>query len=72
MGWLVGLGALLTLAGLGLLGYCIMTALRVQRSDADDEAKRAALQPLVAMNMGGVALSVFGLIVLVVGLLLGS
>ena len=72
MSWLIWPGAALTLAGLGLLIYCIMTAMRVQRSDSDDEAKREALQPLVAMNMGGVALSVFGLIVVVVGLLLGS
>ena len=70
MGWMIWGGAAFTIAGLGLLIYCILTALKIQRSGASDEDKRAALQPLVAFNMGAVALSVLGLIAVVVGILL--
>lgn len=63
---LVYIGTLVVLAGLGLLGYCIVAAKRIQR---DDEPKDS-LQKLVAYNLGGLALSAIGLMCVVLGLFL--
>ena len=67
---LIVAGSLLTLAGLGVLLFTIRKAAQIRRSKSDDEANRAALKRLVATNFAGLALSAFGLIVVVVGLLL--
>jgi len=69
MNWLVIAGIVLTLAGLGCLIYCVLKAVRISRSDADEDTRKAALQRLVAVNAGGVALSAFGLIFVIFGLL---
>ncbi|MEJ6395197.1 hypothetical protein V8J82_18195 [Gymnodinialimonas sp. 2305UL16-5] len=71
MDWLVIAGTALTVVGLGLLGYCIFSAVQVKRSDLDDETMRANLQKIVAVNMGALFLSVLGLMIVVVGVMLG-
>lgn len=71
MGWLVLIGSGLAVIGLLLLGYCIYEALAAKRSDLDDDAMRARLQKIVAINMGALLLSVLGLMFVVLGVFLG-
>jgi len=71
MGWLVMGGSGLTVAGLALLGYCIHAAFAAKRARLDDAAMRARLQRIVAINMGALALSVLGLMCVVLGVVLG-
>lgn len=71
MGWLVLIGSGLAVIGLLLLGYCIYEALAAKRSGLDDDAMRARLQKIVAINMGALLLSVLGLMFVVLGVFLG-
>lgn len=69
---LVWAGTALTLVGLAALIWCIMTAMRLRKSeDMDDARKRTAMQRLVAVNMGALAASTIGLMLVVVGIFLG-
>ncbi|MBY4892477.1 hypothetical protein A8B78_14715 [Jannaschia sp. EhC01] len=71
MDWLVIGGSAMTVAGLGLLGYCIYEAFAAKRANLEDEAMRARLQKVVAINMGALFLSVLGLMCVVLGVFLG-
>lgn len=71
MTWLIGIGSGMTLIGLGLLGYCIYEAFAAKKSGLDDDAMRARLQKIVAINMGALLLSVLGLMCVVLGVFLG-
>lgn len=71
MGWLIWTGALVSLIGIAGLVYCVIAATRARRQGLDDTAMTARLQSLVAMNMGALAISAMGLMMVVVGLLLG-
>lgn len=68
---LVWAGALVSLIGVAGLVYCVMRALRVRRSGMSDEAMRAALQQVVVVNMGALAVSALGLMLVVLGIFLG-
>lgn len=70
MSWLVIGGAGLTVAGLALLGYCIYAAFAAKRAGLEDDAMRARLQRIVAINMGALALSVLGLMCVILGVFL--
>jgi hypothetical protein len=67
---LIWIGALLTLLGLAGLVWCILAALRARRAGLDDAAMKARLQRLVAMNLGALAFSALGLMMVVLGVLL--
>jgi hypothetical protein len=67
---LVWAGALVSLIGVAGLVYCVMRALRVRRSGMSDEAMRAALQQVVVVNMGALAVSALGLMLVVLGIFL--
>ena len=69
---LIPIGAIVTLLGLVGLIWCIVRVARARKSGADDEALRQVMQKTVALNMGALFLSVIGLMMVVVGLLLGS
>lgn len=71
MDWLIVLGALVSLAGLGGLVYCIFSAMKARKSDLDDEAMRIHLRGLVAWNMGALFTSILGLMMVVAGIMLG-
>ncbi len=71
MGWLIWIGALLTLIGVGTLMYCIRAAANARKAGLDDDAMRNALQRLVAWNMAALGLSALGLMAVVIGLTLG-
>lgn len=64
-------GAALTLAGLAALIWCIVTVARARRAGLDDEALRARMKSVLAVNMGALAASTLGLMMVVLGIFLG-
>lgn len=70
MDWMIWLGAMVTLAGLAGLIWCIVTVTRARRAGLSDAALKARLQKVVALNLGALFLSVIGLMMVVVGILL--
>ena len=64
------IGVLTTLAGLAGLVVCILRARKIKSDDLDAETARARLRGLIALNMGSVAVAVFGLILVVFGIIL--
>ncbi len=68
---LIWIGAAVTLAGLGGLGWCILSVIRARRAGLPDEALRARLQRIVVWNLGALFLSVIGLMLVVVGIVFG-
>ncbi len=67
---LIWFGAVVTLLGLAGLIWCILKVQRARRAGLDDDAMKAQLQKVVALNMGALFLSVVGLMMVVVGILL--
>ncbi|MXY33410.1 MAG: hypothetical protein F4Y60_04840 [Boseongicola sp. SB0664_bin_43] len=68
---LVWTGAVVTLAGVASLVWCMVAVQRARREALDESAMKAKLQKAVAMNMGALVLSAIGLMMVVVGILLG-
>ena len=68
---LIWIGAILTLAGLGGLAWCVMVALRARREGLEGQAMEARLRRLVALNLGALAVSAMGLMLVVTGVILG-
>jgi hypothetical protein len=68
---LVWAGALVSLIGVAGLVYCVLRALRVRRSGLSDDAMRSELQQVVVINMGALAVSAIGLMLVVLGIFLG-
>ncbi len=64
------LGLVLTIVGLGGLGWCIAQGLKIRRAGLPPEEIHARLHRMIAINLGSVALAALGLAVLVAGLLL--
>ncbi len=71
MGALIWIGAWLTLAGVIGLLFCVHRVWRARRAGLDDDALRAVLQRVVALNMAALGLSVLGLACVIMGLVLG-
>lgn len=71
MGNLVWIGALVTLAGVAGLVWCILLVRRAKAEGLDDAAMKARLQKVVALNMGALFLSAVGLMMVVLGIILG-
>ena len=70
MKWLIWSGAALTLVGVIGLLWCIRVVMANRRKNLDEGAMRAALQRVVALNMGALAVSGIGLMMVVVGIIL--
>lgn len=68
---LIWIGALVTLVGLAGLIWCILKVQRARKQGLDEEAFKAELQKVVALNMGALFLSAIGLMMVVIGILLG-
>ncbi|MGL5010938.1 MAG: hypothetical protein ACRC6I_13740 [Paracoccaceae bacterium] len=68
---LIWTGAALALVGVAGLIYCILLALRAKREGLTGPAMQARLQKVVAWNMGALAVSGLGLMLVVVGVILG-
>lgn len=64
-------GAALTLAGVAALAWCILAVARARRAGLDDAALRARMRPVLAVNMGALALSFLGLLLVITGIVLG-
>lgn len=63
-------GAALTLLGvIGLIG-CIVLAMRARKSGLPDDQMKAALQRVVVLNLGALALSFLGLMAVITGIML--
>ena len=71
MSWMIWPGAVVALLGVMGLAYCIVAAAKARRENLDSRQMQARLQALVAMNMGALAVSSIGLMMVVIGILLG-
>jgi hypothetical protein len=70
MDWLIWAGAVLSLAGIAGLIWVVIFTIRARRAGLDDDALRARLQRAVAMNLGALAVSAIGLMLVVLGVIL--
>ncbi len=70
MDYLIWGGALLSLVGVAGLVWCIVLAVKARKSGLGDEDIRARLQKVVAINLAALALSFFGLMLVLVGVIL--
>lgn len=70
MQFLIPLGAAITIAGLGLLMYCVAKISRAKKAGLSDDEMRAVLQSVVPMNLGALLLSGIGLMIVVLGIIL--
>ena len=68
---LIGGGTALTAAGLAALVWCIVTAARAKARGLADDEMRAVMRRVVVVNMAALAGSVFGLMFVVLGIMLG-
>ena len=66
----IGLGAGITLIGLGLLVWCIVKVAAAKRAGLPDDAMRARLQSVVALNLIAMGISGLGLMIVIVGIVL--
>jgi len=69
MTWLVILGTITTLIGLGGLIVCMRKAAAL-KSETDEERAKGQLHGLVALNMASMGVAGLGLAFVIVGLLL--
>ncbi len=70
MKYLIWGGAGLTLLGVLMLIVCIVLAFRARKSGLPDDQVKAALQRVVALNLGALALSFLGLMAVITGIIL--
>ncbi|MEM1273667.1 MAG: hypothetical protein AAGF88_07620 [Pseudomonadota bacterium] len=70
MTWLVWMGTIFALIGLGIVIYCIVAAFRLRQSGLDDATMRAKLQRVVTINMAALFVSALGLMSVVLGVML--
>ncbi|MBC2835209.1 hypothetical protein [Paragemmobacter straminiformis] len=70
MDYLIWSGAVLSLVGVAGLGWCIALAFKARKSGLPDDEIRKRLQKVVAINLGALALSFFGLMLVIVGVIL--
>jgi hypothetical protein len=64
-------GAVVALAGVGGLIWCIVMAMRARNAGLPDAELRARLQKVVLLNMAALGVSALGLMLVVAGILLG-
>jgi heme exporter protein D len=70
MDTLIWIGAALSLAGVAGLLYCVVVAVKAKRAGLQGEALQARLKHVVALNLGAVAVSAIGLMLVVLGIFL--
>ena len=71
MGYLVGVGAVLSVIGIVGIIVSIVQVRRAKSTSKDDDELRAKIQKAMPLNLGAFLLSVMGLMCVVVGVLLG-
>lgn len=67
---LIWIGTGCTLLGLLGLGWCIVLAMRARRQETDDARLKSRLQKVVALNLGALAISALGLMMVIMGVFL--
>ncbi|MEP3636378.1 MAG: hypothetical protein ABJN14_03860 [Paracoccaceae bacterium] len=67
---LITLGATLTLLGFIGLVWCILRVWRARAAQLPDDEMRAVLQKTLPLNLGALAVSVLGLMSVIVGIFL--
>ena len=70
MEWLIWSGALVSVAGLMGLFWCIIRVWKAKRAKLPDDELRAEVQKVVPLNMGALFLSVIGLMMVILGIFL--
>lgn len=70
MDWLIWTGALVTLAGLAALVWCILGVNRARKANLPDAELRARLQRAITLNFAALLLSALGLMMVVLGIVL--
>ncbi len=70
MEMLIWIGAAISVVGLIGLVWSVLRVLRAKRTAKDDEALRDAVKQAVPLNVGAFFLSMFGLTVVIVGIVL--
>ncbi len=68
---LVGLGAVMAMAGVAGLLWCVRIVMKARRAATGDDDLRARLQKVVALNLAALGVSAIGLMLVVAGILLG-
>lgn len=64
-------GAALTMAGVVALVWCIAAVLRARRAGLDNAAMRVRMRGVLQVNMGALAASFVGLLLVLAGIVLG-
>lgn len=67
---LIWAGALVSLAGLSAILWCIVAAMKARRAGMEDAALRERLQRIVVINLAAFFASALGLMLVVVGIIL--
>ena len=67
---LIKIGAGLSLVGVGGLILCILLALKARKLDLSEADMRKKLQKIVALNLGALAISAVGLMMVVFSIFL--
>ncbi len=71
MDWLIIIGVIISIIGLAGLVASGLQVMRAKSAGLEDDALKARMQKALILNMGALALSALGLMVVVVGILLG-
>ena len=70
MDWVIGIGAAMSQGGLmGVVG-CIVAAMRARREGLDDATMSTRLQKIVRWDMATLGHAMFGLLLVVLGIIL--
>lgn len=69
--YLIWGGAGLTLLGLALLVWCILRVMKAKRARLADAEMREVVRAVLPLNLGALMMSMFGLMLVIVGVLLG-
>lgn len=70
MAWAIWGGTALTVLGLAGLAWCIVMALGARKAGLSDDQMRAKMQTVVALNVGALAVSALGLMLVVFGVVI--
>jgi hypothetical protein len=70
MEMIVWIGAALTLAGVGMLLWCIISVAKARRAGLSESELKTRLQKIVALNLAALAVSGLGLATVIVGIVL--
>lgn len=70
MEMLIWAGAALSILGLAGLVWSIIRVISARRKTTDDDELRAVIQSVMPWNMGGLFVSVIGLMLVIVGIFL--